>query len=227
MSGFDLFRDRDGAELPEPAARAAPRAAIGLESTGRAAPPDSGRHAERRAVLSPDAAPRSPDMPAPAELPARYAELQRRNAQLVRQTAEKDQKIDSLQWQLDRSEARHRAWSQEMTTRNAAQDKLMGAVIDRLHEIEDRLASHETADDPGGPRRRTGGDDTSRQEVGQREHGRAKPSNEFYGISSAVGVAAGTVAMDPTSPLSYLIAGAGIIGAGVPWLRKLGKDSKW
>lgn len=145
------------------------------------------------------------------------------NADLYRSNADQAKTVERLQTRLDKSEDRFRAWAKEMANRedaraarDEARDRREEALIGRINELERRLGER----DPGGPDRRVGSEELARVENGRQERGRARPSNEFIGIGTAVGVAAGTVAADPT-PVNFIIGAVGIMGAGIPWIRKL------
>lgn len=154
-------------------------------------------------------------------------ELASENADLYRRNAEQGRTIEQLQARVDMSEARFRTWAKEMANRedaravrDEARDKREMALTARIAELERRPAEPSDIIDRRGTERHLGGDETARTECGQRERGRARPSNEFIGIGVAVGVAAGTVAADPT-PVNFIIGALGVAGAGIPWIRKL------
>lgn len=220
---FDRLGDGEDVETsPARPLRAAP----GLDRGG-----ETGRRLELAEIGGRDRA--------VAELAAENADLYRHNADLYRRNAEQAKTIERLQARLDMAEARadradgrFRAWAKEMANRedaraarDEARDKLVGELINRIHDLEHRDAERPRDDDMGGPERRVGSQKATSSERSRQEHRRPRVSNEFIGIGSAATVAVGTVVADP-SPVSFIIGAAGIVGAGIPWLRTLRKANK-
>lgn len=151
-------------------------------------------------------------------------ELVSENADLYRRNAEQDRAIKQLQARLDRSEARFRAWADDVALRSEAQAKREEALTDRITELERRLADTPGTGDPRGSERRLSEPVSARAESGQNEHKRTRLSNEFIGIGAAASVEVVTAIADPTAP-SLIIGALGMVATGIPWIRKLREAS--
>lgn len=147
-------------------------------------------------------------------------ELAAENADLYRRNAEQGLAIQKLQARLDRSEARFRAWADEMAVRDEARSRREEALTDRIAELEHKLADRPEATDPRGSERRLTEPDSARAEASHHERKRASPSNEFIGIGIAAGVEVITAVADP-SPSNLVVGALGMVATGIPWIRKL------
>jgi transposase-like protein len=156
-------------------------------------------------------------------------ELATENADLYRRNADQAKTIERLQARLDMSEARFRAWAKEMANRedaraarDEARDKREEALLGRINDLAHEVKELRGANDGAGLASRIEKKASAEGERDQRPRP-PRPSDQFIGMGAAVSVEALTAAIDPTPP-NLLIGAVGIIGAGIPWMRRLKED---
>lgn len=152
--------------------------------------------------------------------PGRGVEIGLAFGELASENAELYKRIDSLQSRLEMEQARHSAWSREVTRRDEA-------LASRVDHLERKLAERLDASDAGMKERRIAGQEplADEQKAGQ-EPSRRRVSTEFIAVGAAVGgvalTAVGDVIGTPTAGDITGIAGGVVAAAaaGLTWIRK-------